>query len=56
MKTTTKNTGIKVNSGVKAGGVCVPNHSRPGLKVTAGIKAGSTICVQNHNARSMSIR
>ncbi len=42
MKTTTKNTGIKVNTNVKAGGwVFSKNHSATGLKVKAGIKAGS---------------
>ena len=53
MKTTTKNTGIKVTTNVKAGGFNggfnVPNHSRTGLKVRAGIKAGTMIQSANHN-------
>jgi hypothetical protein len=55
MKTTTKNTGIKVTAGVKAGGVPTGNHNRTGLRVRAGIKAGATITVQNHNMRLLSV-
>jgi len=52
MKTTKKNTDIKVNAGVKAGGVCPgPNHNRSGMKVASGIKAGDVVRVSNHNAR-----
>ena len=47
MKTTTKNTGIKVNTGVKSGGSS-PNHNRSGLKVTTGVRAGSTGLRSNH--------
>ena len=49
MKTTTKNTGIKVTAGVKAGGMNT-NHSGSGLKVKAGIKAGATELKPNHSA------
>jgi len=55
MKTTTKNTGIKVNTGVKAGGfIDRYNHNRSGLKIKAGIKAGQTIQLANHNRRLLS--
>ena len=47
MKTTTKNTGIKVNAGVKAGGFN-GNHIRAGLKVTSSVKAGGNWS-RNHN-------
>ena len=41
MKTTTKNTGIKVTTGVKAGGMApTPSITAAGLKVKASIKAG----------------
>ncbi len=53
MKTTTKNTGIKVNANVKAGALTV-NHVRPGLTVKAGIKAGY-ICKHNHTTRLLAI-
>src|SRR5689334_12467131 len=53
MKTTTKNTGIKVNAGVKAGSISA-NHTRPGLTVKAGLKAGY-ICKDNHNLPSLKI-
>jgi hypothetical protein len=46
MKTTTKNTGIKVTTNVKAGSI-TPNHVRSGLAIKAGIKAGY-ICKMNH--------
>jgi hypothetical protein len=49
MKTTTKNTGIKVNTGVKAGGL-TNNHSRSGISVKTGLKGGYTY-LKNHNAR-----
>ena len=55
MKTTTKNTGIKVNASVKAGGLVTPNHSRSGLKVKAGIKAGTTSACRITTRRSMEI-
>jgi len=55
MKTTTKNTGIKVQTGVRAAGINTANHSRSGLKVKAGIKAGSTITVQNHNRTALAL-
>jgi hypothetical protein len=51
MKTTKKNTGIKVTAGVKAGGVG-GNHTRTGLRIKAGIKAGY-ICKHNHNTVSL---
>jgi hypothetical protein len=53
MKTTTKNTGIKVTASVKAGAIS-GNHTRGGLKVNAGIKAGY-ICKHNHNALSLTV-
>ena len=33
MTTTTKTTGLKVKTTIKAGGLSSPNHSRAGLKV-----------------------
>ena len=56
MKKTTKNSGIKVNAGVKAGGFPLnSNHTRKGLKVAAGLKAGSLIQAYNHNRNWMSL-
>ncbi|HMF43779.1 MAG TPA: hypothetical protein VKQ32_24055 [Polyangia bacterium] len=49
MKTTTKNTGIKVTTGVKAGGLRPPNHNRTALRVKSGLQAGSCIYHLNHN-------
>ena len=55
MKKTTKNSGIKVNAGVKAGGFVIsgPNHNRSALKVKAGIKAGTVIQLANHNRQML---
>jgi len=58
MKTTTKNTGIKVNAGVKAGGVgpfSAGNHNRTALRVKAGIKAGTVIQLANHSRRLLAL-
>jgi len=49
MKTTTKNTGIKVTTGVKGGSLGTLNHNGSALKVRAGLKAGMTIQSTNHN-------
>ena len=56
MKTTTKNSGIKVTTGVKAAGwtpypMNGSNHNRSALKIKTGIKAGTTIQLANHNRR-----
>jgi hypothetical protein len=48
MKTTTKNTGIKVTTSIKAGGIGDHNHSRGGLKVKSGVRAAG-ICDRNHS-------
>jgi hypothetical protein len=48
MKKTTKNSGIKVNAGVKAGSLQPGNHNRNGLRVRTSLKAGS-IYRLNHN-------
>jgi hypothetical protein len=49
MKKTTKNTGIKVTTGVKAGGWSSNmNHTTRGLKITSGLKAGAQIYARNH--------
>jgi hypothetical protein len=50
MKTTTKNTGIKVTTGVKAGGFSITpgNHNRSALRVKTALKVGS-ISRLNHN-------
>jgi hypothetical protein len=62
MKTTKKISGIKVNSGVKAGGFDpVPrgtsggNHNRNLLRVKADIKAG-TVVQSNHNRSALRIK
>jgi hypothetical protein len=55
MKTTTKNTGIKVTAGVKAGSMPWANHNAVGLKVRTAIKAGTTICWKNHNTRMFAL-
>jgi hypothetical protein len=55
MKTTTKNTGIKVTAGVKAGGVPYMNHSQTGLKVKSGLRGGAPILYRNHNSRVLTI-
>jgi len=49
MKTTKKNAGIKVTTGVKAGGVPTYNHNLRGLKVVSGVKAGMSF-VRNHTS------
>ena len=54
MKKTTKNTGIKVTTGVKVGGFA-PNHARAGLKVKSAIKAGGTF-TPNHSRGSLKVR
>jgi hypothetical protein len=56
MKTTTKNTSIKVNTGVKAGGFAGPNHNRNGLKVRTDLKAGKMIQLANHNRNGLKVR
>jgi hypothetical protein len=53
MKTTTKNSGIKVNANIKAGGLGSGNHNRSGIKVRAAIKAGEMLQA-NHNQRPLS--
>jgi hypothetical protein len=55
MTKTTKNTGIKVNTGVKAGGFNGGNHSRNGLKVRTGVKAGQMIQLANHSRRLLGV-
>jgi len=55
MKTTTKNAGIKVTTGVKAGAFNIPNHNRGALKVKAGIKAGTVIQLANHSSRLLAL-
>ena len=37
---TTKTNGLRVTTGVKAGGLNTANHTRGALKVRAGVKAG----------------
>jgi hypothetical protein len=53
MKTTTKNTGIKVKANVKAGGF-KDNHNKTGLKVLSNLKAGG-IYKSNHSPRVLSL-
>jgi hypothetical protein len=67
MKTTTKNTGIKVTTsikvttgikvitGIKAGGFDPKfNHSIRGLAVKTALKAGFK-CMQNHSGRMLAV-
>jgi hypothetical protein len=54
MKTITKS-GLKVNAGVKAGGLGGPNHNSRSLKVRSGLKAGDLINSQNHNTRLLAV-
>jgi hypothetical protein len=61
MKTTKKNSGIKVTAGVKAGGFGPGgtngpgNHNRSALRIKAGIKAGTVIQLANHNRRLLAL-
>jgi hypothetical protein len=54
---TKASSGLKVTSGIKAGGLAVCNHVRSGLRVKAGIKAGTVVGVfqANHNARLLTV-
>ena len=54
MKTTTKNTSIKVNTGVKAGGTWVGNHVRAGLKVKSSVAAGGKWAL-NHSCPILAV-
>jgi hypothetical protein len=56
MKTNKKNTGIKVTTGINAGGFPDRNHSRSGLKVKVGVRAGSMIQVSNHSRAGLIVR
>jgi hypothetical protein len=47
MKTNAK-TGLKLKTGIKAGGMNASNHNRSGIRVKASVKAGY-ITVDNHN-------
>ena len=53
MTTTTKSTGLKVKTTIKAGGLSTVNHNRAGLKVRSAVKAGGTILCSNHNRRAL---
>jgi hypothetical protein len=55
MKTTTKNTGIKVTTGVRAGGVNTANHNRTGIKVTTGLRSGG-VNTANHTRGALKVR
>jgi hypothetical protein len=55
MKTTTKITGIKVTTGVNAGGLN-SNHNSSGLKVRTAIKAGVTGLRSNHNVCVLALK
>jgi hypothetical protein len=52
MKTTTTKatTGIKVNAGIKAGGLCV-NHNPTAIRVKSSVRAGSGMFCRNHSIR-----
>ncbi len=52
MTYSTKKTGLRINTGVKAGGLSVTNHNRRALRVRAGVKAGG-LSVTNHNRRAL---
>jgi hypothetical protein len=56
MKTkTTKTSGLKVNSNVKAGGIHSINHNGRGLRVRTAVKAGGTELRPNHNSTQQAI-
>ncbi len=48
MNKTTKTTGLRVTTGVKAAGLGTANHTRGALKVRTGLKAGG-LTLSNHN-------
>ena len=50
---TKSNAGLKVTTGIKAGGLYTANHTRSGLRVRTAIKAGLGIWQNNHNARGV---
>ena len=52
MTTTTKTTGLKVKTTIKAGGLMRMNHNRAGLKVRSAVKAGG-LMMMNHNRRAL---
>ena len=55
MKTSsTKNAGLKINAGIRAGGLPA-NHNRNGLKVRTAIKAGEVIFQGNHSERLLAV-
>jgi hypothetical protein len=54
-KNTKGQSGIKVLSSVKAGGL-TGNHSRRGLSIRTGIKGGTGIYAHNHNRRLASTK
>jgi hypothetical protein len=49
MNHTTTTTGLKINTGIKAGGLSTMNHSR-GLVVRSAVKAGG-LSTMNHSRR-----
>jgi hypothetical protein len=55
MKKTTKNTGIKVTTGVKGGSYPFTNHNQVGLKIVSGLRAGVAMIYRNHNTRLLSL-
>jgi hypothetical protein len=50
---TKSSSGLKVNTGIKAGGLFNPNHISTGLRVKTSIKAGGGIWQNNHNVRGV---
>jgi hypothetical protein len=55
MTTTTKTTGLKVKTTIKAGGLPGINHNRSGLKVRSAVKAGGLPGI-NHNRSGLKVR
>ena len=53
MKTNSKKvqSGVKVLSNVKGGGIWGPNSNRTMLAIKSGLKAGDGILAANHNRR-----
>jgi hypothetical protein len=45
------NVGIKVNAGVKAGGIKLQHNRKPGIRVSAGVKAGGVKFQHNRAVR-----
>ena len=55
MKTIKTTGGLKINTGLKAGGLSTWNHNRGGLAVKASVRAGGLSSI-NHSRCALSVR